>query len=71
VNGQYTGETDEDRFFGVSSLGGIGKIVMTTGPSSGIEVDHLQYGVIPVPGAALLAILGLSAAGVRLRRKRC
>jgi hypothetical protein len=69
VSGQYTGETDEDRFFGVSDLGGIGRITITTGPpTSGVEVDHLQYGVVPVPGAVLLGMLGLGVAGWKLRK---
>jgi len=36
--------------------------------SSGI--DDVVVRAVPVPGAALLAILGLSAAGVKLRRRR-
>jgi hypothetical protein len=68
VQYQYTGETDEDRFFGVSHLGGISSIKISTGPASGVEVDHLQYGVVPVPGAVLLGILGLGVAGMKLRK---
>ena len=46
VFGQYGGQTDEDRFFGVSYTVGIGSINIKTGPAVlGIEVDHLQYGV--------------------------
>lgn len=36
-----TGETAEDRFYGVSSSLGISKIVISN-PDGGIEVDHLQ-----------------------------
>ena len=68
VSGQYTGETDEDRFFGVSDPGGISGIKISTGPASGVEVDHLQYGVVPVPGAILLGMIGLGAVGVKLRK---
>lgn len=32
------------------------------------EMDHLQYSPVPVPGAVLLGILGLSVAGVKLRK---
>jgi hypothetical protein len=69
ADGTYTGTTAEDRFFGVSDPGGIWKINIRNA-RAGIEVDHLQYGVVPVPGAALLAALGLGAAGIKLRRRR-
>jgi hypothetical protein len=39
------GTTGEDRFYGVEYEGGIGSIKVTNG--AGIEVDHLQYGLIP------------------------
>lgn len=66
----YNGATGEDRFFGVSAPDGIWKIKITN-TVAGIEVDHLQYGVVPVPlpGAMLLGLLGLGAAGVKLRRR--
>jgi len=38
-----TGETDEDRFFGVYEAGGISAIFISN-TAGGIEVDHLQYG---------------------------
>ena len=71
VSGEYTGETAEDRFFGVSDVGGISRIKITTGPSSGVEVDHLQYGIaaVPLPGAALLGAIGIGYSGWRLRRR--
>lgn len=43
-----TGETDEDRLFGVYEPGGISAIFISN-TTGGIEVDHLQY------GAAVLA----------------
>ena len=40
-----------------------------TGPGgSDISTAQLTYAVIPVPGAILLGILGLSAAGIKLRK---
>ncbi len=67
--GSYGGQTSSDRFYGAIDLGGISKIHIMNA-TGGIEVDHLQYGVVvPVPGAVLLGILGLSVAGVRLRKR--
>ena len=40
-DGSNSGETAEDRFFGVEHAGGIKKIMISHG--SAIEVDHLQY----------------------------
>ncbi len=33
------------------------------------EMDHLQLSPVPVPGAMLLGLLGLSVAGVKLRKR--
>jgi len=33
------------------------------------EMDHLQYSPVPVPGAILLGMIGLSLAGVKLRKR--
>jgi hypothetical protein len=70
ADSSYTGGTAEDRFFGISSPDGIWKIKITNSVA-GIEVDHLQYGVVPVPvpGAVLLGLLGLGAAGAKLRKR--
>jgi hypothetical protein len=61
-DGSFTGGTAEDRFFGVSDLGGILAIKISN-TAGGIEVDHLQYGnaatVIPLPGAVWLLGSGL------------
>jgi RHS repeat-associated protein len=40
---RVTGETDEDRFFGVVAPGGISMLYVAN-HQGGIEVDHLQYG---------------------------
>jgi hypothetical protein len=32
------------------------------------EFDNLAAGVVPVPGAVLLGMLGLSIAGIKLRK---
>ena len=61
----FSGDTDEDRFYGVDHAAGIGSIFIITS-GGGFEVDHLQY-VIPTPGAAgLLVCAGL--VGSRRRR---
>ncbi len=40
----YSGGTAEDRFFGLTFSGGISAIKIKINESSGMEVDHLQYG---------------------------
>lgn len=69
-DGSVNGETAEDRFFGIIASGGISSIFISNS-GGGIEVDHLQYGLlntstaVPEPssmfllGAALVATLGL------------
>jgi hypothetical protein len=64
----FFGTTDEDRFYGVTTTGGISRIVITNS-SGGIEVDHLQYGAFqaqPVSEPAILWLLGLALAGLPL-----
>jgi hypothetical protein len=71
-DGAVNGGTAEDRFFGAIFDGGISRISITSLNDSGDwEVDHLQYGLapVPVPGAAWMlapALVGLFG----LRRKR-
>jgi uncharacterized repeat protein (TIGR01451 family) len=52
ADGSNSGETAEDRFFGVVNAGGISAIKISN-TAGGIEVDHLQYGLYTVPGANL------------------
>ncbi len=51
ATGGVTGQTDEDRFFGVYEPGGISAIKISN-TSGGIEVDHLQYGASTLVGSA-------------------
>ena len=39
-----------------------------TGYEGGYLADSTQFTVVPVPGAVLLGILGLSVAGIKLRK---
>jgi len=71
----HFGGTAEDRFFGISDVGGIASIRISN-TLGGIEVDHLQYGLestsaVPEPStyAAGLAVLG-AVGGVWWRRRR-
>ena len=41
---------------------------ITSNGLTGWALDNLEYTVVPVPGAVLLGILGLSAVGVKLRK---
>lgn len=70
----FTGETAEDRFYGIISAGGIGSIfVQSSVPvgGGGLEVDHLQYGfaAVPEPSTLILASGGLLAGGIFLQRR--
>ena len=62
--GDWDGDTDEDRFFGVQYLGGITEIRLTTISGNGIEVDHVQYGAAPVPEPATMLLLGTGLVGL-------
>ena len=69
-----TGETAEDRFYGVVNASGISRIRITN-ESGGIEVDHVQYGrqtvqaAVPEPATWAMMIMGFGAAGTILRRR--
>jgi hypothetical protein len=66
ANAEYSGLTEDDRFYGWEHAEGIGSIFIRN-TKGGIEVDHLQYGTVPEP--ATFAVLTLGALGV-LRRKK-
>lgn len=81
ADNSFDGETGEDRFFGATNAGGISKIFIQSGvaPASlggGMEVDHLQYGLLTtqtaVPEPSSLFVAGVSlilVAFFRLRRR--
>lgn len=64
--GSYSGQIDEDRFYGVVNAGGISKLIIkASGGTVGIEIDNVQYGLqqtVPEPGS--LALLALGIAGI-------
>ena len=71
-DGSAAGGTDEDRFFGVTHVGGLSSIRITAGTSVDWEVDHLQYGAqtaSSVPEPATWLLVGTSILGLRLRRR--
>lgn len=60
-----SGDTAEDRFYGVIDMGGISAIKIKNG-SGGIEVDHLQYGHQsgpPIPEPSTLLLFGIGVLG--------
>ena len=65
-----SGTTAEDRFFGVQSAGGIKSIFVSN--SGAIEVDHFQYGAMPVavpePATWAFVLAGIGMMGCRSRR---
>ena len=67
-NGVATGETAEDRFFGVEFAGGISKIKISMANSIDWEVDHLQFQATPVPLPAAVWLLGSALVGLARRR---
>lgn len=69
ADGSFLGTTAEDRFFGWVDLGGISSILITN-TSGGIEVDHLQYGFLPIPLPAGVWLLGSGLAALAAWRRR-
>lgn len=71
-DGSVLGQTEEDRFFGISSPDGISKIEIYALYSKDWEVDHLQYGAlnpVPEPAQWLLMGLGIAAVAGAVRRR--
>jgi len=66
-DGLANGGTAEDRFFGVEFLGGVSRMRISMASSTDWEIDHVQYGLVPSPGAFGLLALGAVAT---LRRQR-
>ncbi|HEX2816099.1 MAG TPA: PEPxxWA-CTERM sorting domain-containing protein [Phenylobacterium sp.] len=67
------GDFHNYRFFGATNAGGISSIFIAN-DGGGIEVDHLQYGLlnagVPEPATWGLMIGGFGLAGATLRRRR-
>ncbi len=68
-DGLVTGETAEDRFFGVVNLAGISSFTITMSNSVDWEVDHVQFGTTAIPEPSGLALISLGAGVVLLRRR--
>ena len=70
ADGSVSGTTAEDRFFGVQSAGGIQSIFVSN--SGAIEVDHFQYGAMPVavpePATWAFVLTGIGMMASRSRR---
>lgn len=72
ANASFNGETAEDRFYGAVHAGGISRIFIRGG-SGGIEIDHLQYGMLAtstVPEPATVALLGAGLVGIAAAARR-
>ena len=69
VDNSVYGKTPEDRFFGVKNAGGVTSLRIANS-MGGIEIDHLQYEVIPEPASLWLAAFGGCLLLDRRRRAR-
>jgi hypothetical protein len=72
-DGQDTGQTAEDRFFGVMNPGGISAIRISTDQTRDWEIDHLQYGsttTVPEPSSLMLVGTGIVGLVCRYRRRK-
>ncbi len=54
---------------GVGGTGAYRLMFVELPNAEGAFVDNIESTVVPVPGAVVLGLLGLSAAGVRLRKR--
>jgi uncharacterized membrane protein len=79
-DGNFRGGTGEDRFFRVIDMNGISAIRIRSpgapgASGTGIEVDHLQFGLqtVPEPNALMLVALALAALTISFKRsmKQC
>lgn len=60
-DGSALGQTAEDRFFGVTNVGGISAIELRMPNSVDWEIDHVQFGGIPEPATFALLLVAISA----------
>lgn len=66
----FDGRTSEDRFLGAIFSQGIESFtIRTPGGVNNLEVDHLQYGIVPAPGSFAALISASVLLGGRRRRK--
>ena len=67
INGTYFDLLHDDAYYGI----GYGQFASwgdTASAQHGIRLEGLKLSPVPVPGAVLLGILGLGAAGLKLRK---
>lgn len=72
-DGLSSGETAEDRFFGVFNADGVRSVTIHMGNSTDWEVDHLQFGFGPaaaVPEPASVALLAAGGLGLLAASRR-
>lgn len=68
-DGSFAGTTSEDRFFGMVWEDGIKTMVIRApGSANNIEIDHVQYNVVPEP--ATLVVIGAGLIAIRLRGRK-